>query len=89
MAVDELRVPMLLEAMQENVRDTLTRLGSRLIGGEVGNGSIGQATYRNRYEEANATGVIRIGPAYRDQSRPGASSAFVIPVWIEEQWVAN
>ena len=90
-AVDGSRLPDLLNAMQRNVRDTLTRTGSRFAGGSssLANAQIDQATYRSRYEESNATGVIRVGPAYRDVSRADTGSAFIVPVWIEEQWSPN
>jgi hypothetical protein len=90
-AVDGSRVAALLEAMQRNVRDTLSRTGSRFEGGgSTGpNTNIGHVTYRSRYEESNATGVIRIGPAYRDVSRSNGSETFIVPIWIEEQWLAK
>jgi hypothetical protein len=88
-AVDGVRVPALLEAMQRNIRDTLTRAGSRFAGGSSpgANAQIDDAAFRSRYEESNATGIIRIGPAYRDPSPSNASGTFIVPIWIEEQWV--
>lgn len=89
--VDGGRVPTLLEAMQRNVRDSLTRAGSRFDGGSspVGHPDIADATYKSRYDESNATGVIRIGPAYREVSHSETSVTFIVPIWIEEQWLPN
>ena len=86
--VDEVRLPALLDAMQMNVRNTFGRVGSRCVGGSS-QGRSAEAAYRNRYEESNATGVVIVGPAYRDTSRSDVSGKFVVPVWIEEQWVPN
>ncbi|MBV9082173.1 MAG: hypothetical protein JOZ62_05825, partial [Acidobacteriaceae bacterium] len=94
-AVDESQVSVLIGAMQRNVRDTLTRVGSRCLG--FGSSGIEKETaYRTRYEDSNTSGVIIIGPTcraygpvYRDPSRADRSSTFLVPIWIEEQWAPN
>jgi hypothetical protein len=83
-AVDEKRIPALIETMRKNIRDTLAGAGARLSGHGQTEGS-----YRSRYEDANASGVITVGPAYLDLSRSIATPNFIVPVSIEEQWMPN
>jgi hypothetical protein len=67
-------------------------VGSGYNGGSVPGAvnDIVDTTYRDRYEEPDATGVIRIGPTFRDTRRRGdTAEIFIVPVWIEEQWVSK
>jgi len=79
--MDDERVSEVLAAMQSNVRDTFSRTHTRFSGGGAAS-----ATYYSQYEESHARGSIRIGPAYRDPSAPGL---LVVPVSIEEHWMAH
>jgi hypothetical protein len=84
--VDGHRVPDLLAAMHHQAGDSITGAGARLAGsGGAGPLTLGR-TYTTRYEDAHATGIVIIGPAYPDALPIADPQAFDVPVRIEEQW---
>jgi len=93
LAIDRDRVSGLLLALHQQVADGIRRTGSRLAGSNTPGASTSalapEATYETRYEDAHATGVVRVGPVYPETSSPYGQTTFAVPIRIDEEWLPD
>jgi len=82
-ALDRGQMADVLQALRQDVRNQIDAKHARFVGEDSG-----QGIYSMRYEDGNASGVVRIGPEYPD-AETGCAWGHAVPVWVGEWWYPN